>query len=94
MRRHVYKNILLLTELIKEDLGIDLAFAWFFHALEEEKHGSCQRLGNRQRHHEWILEDGTTSRTIKLIIQTRLNSSTLRVIFNLIPPHTTMKQLK
>lgn len=47
---------LLLAELVEEDLGIDRAFPWFFHALEEEKHGRSQGLWTGQRYGQWTLE--------------------------------------
>lgn len=54
------KKILLLAELVEEDLGIERAFPWFFHALEEEKHGCSQGLRTGQHHCQWTLEyDGT-----------------------------------
>lgn len=33
---------LLLTELVEEDLGIDRAFPWLFHVLEEDEEGCCE----------------------------------------------------
>lgn len=47
---------LLLAELVEEDFGIEWPFPWFFHALEEEKHGRSQGLWTVQRYGQWILE--------------------------------------
>lgn len=52
----VKKGALLLAELVEEDLGIERAFPWFFHALEEEKHGRSQGLWTGQRYCQWTLE--------------------------------------
>lgn len=49
-------SALLLAELVEEDFGVDWAFPWFFHALEEEKHGRSQGLWTRQRNCQWTLE--------------------------------------
>lgn len=50
MQTDMKNSVLLLAELVKEDLGIERAFRWFFHALEEEKHGCSQGLWTGQRY--------------------------------------------
>ena len=47
---------LLLAELVEEDLGIDRAFPWVLHALEEEKHGRRQGLWAGQHYCQRTLE--------------------------------------
>lgn len=49
-------SVLLLAELVEKDLGIDRSFPWFFHALEEEKHGRSQGLWTGQCYCQWTLE--------------------------------------
>ncbi len=49
-------SALLLTELVEEDLGIERAFPWFFHALKEEKHGRSQGLWTWQCYCQRTLE--------------------------------------
>lgn len=49
-------RFLLLAELVEEDLGIERAFPWFFHVLEEEEHGSSQGLWTGQCYCQWTLK--------------------------------------
>lgn len=44
MENGLKKSIVLLTELVEEEFGIEWPFAWFFHVQKEEKHGCRQRL--------------------------------------------------
>lgn len=53
---HCRWNVLL-AELVEEDLWIERAFPWLFHALEEEKQGGSQGLWAGQRYHQGTLED-------------------------------------
>lgn len=57
----IKSDTLLLAELVEEDLGIDRALSWFFHALEEQKHGRSQGLWTGQRYCQWTLEQVETT---------------------------------
>lgn len=51
------KGVLLLAELVEEDLGVEWALPWFFHVLEEEKHGGSQGLWTGQCYCQWTLKN-------------------------------------